>query len=129
LKVSQIVSHPFIRKFYKKFNQEKFMFLVLEHIQGVNLDIVIREMGLLRTYDAKFYIASIIMMMEYLHGKNIIYRDLKPDNIMVDKRGYCKLLDFGTAKLLEERPYKTKTIIGTPHYMAPEVLTHKGYSF
>ncbi len=93
------------------------------------MDQIIREMGLLRTYDAKFYIASIIMMIEYLHGKNIIYRDLKPDNIMVDHKGYCKLLDMGTCKYLDKRPYKTKTIIGTPHYMAPEVLTHKGYSF
>ena len=93
------------------------------------MDQIIREMGLLRTYDAKFYIASIIMMIEYLHGKNIIYRDLKPDNIMVDHKGYCKLLDMGTCKLLDKAPYKTKTIISTPHYMAPEVLTHKGYSF
>ena len=70
-----------------------------------------------------------ICVCEYLHGKNIIHRDLKPDNFMVDNKGYLKLLDMGTSKVLDSRPYRTKTIMGTPHYMAPEVLTHKGYSF
>lgn len=86
-------------------------------------------MGLLRTYPAKFYTASIILIVEYLHNKNIIHRDLKPDNIMVNHKGFCKLLDMGTCKVLTERPFRTKSIIGTPHYMAPEILTHKGYSF
>ena len=59
----------------------------------------------------------------------VVLRDLKPENILVDKFGYLKLIDLSTAKLLVNNPSKTKTIIGTPHYMAPEMLTNKGYSF
>ena len=57
--------------------------------------------------------------MEYLHTNNIIYRDIKPENIMVDEKGYMRLIDMGTAKFLKGKGGRTYTIIGTPHYMAP----------
>ena len=65
-------------------------------------------------------------MFEYLHARDIIYRDLKPENVMIDEQGYPRLIDFGTAKILEGRTY---TIVGTPHYMAPEIITGKGYDY
>jgi cGMP-dependent protein kinase len=63
--------------------------------------------------------------MEYFHNLSIIYRDIKPENVMVDHKGYLKLIDMGTAKFLKGKN-KTFTIIGTPHYMAPEIITGKG---
>jgi len=57
--------------------------------------------------------------LEYLHSKNIVYRDLKPENLMIDHRGYLKIIDFGLSKRIGER---TDTICGTPEYMAPEIL-------
>jgi cGMP-dependent protein kinase len=53
-----------------------------------------------------------------------VHRDLKPENVMIDEMGYPKLIDFGTAKVVEGRTF---TIVGTPHYMAPEVISGKGY--
>ena len=58
--------------------------------------------------------------MEYLHSKNIIYRDIKPENSIVNNQGKVYLIDLGTAKALKrDNGYRTDTIIGTPHYMAP----------
>jgi cGMP-dependent protein kinase len=64
-------------------------------------------------------------MLDYLQKKYIAHRDIKPSNIMIDTNGYLKMIDFGTAKILKDY---TSTIIGTPHYIAPEILQGKGYS-
>ena len=62
--------------------------------------------------------------MEYLHSRNIIYRNLKPENILINKNGYIKLTDFELVKNLDDRTY---TLCGTPGYMAPEIILNKGY--
>ncbi|CAD8175540.1 unnamed protein product [Paramecium octaurelia] len=91
---------------------------------------VIRDIGLLSTYDSQFYVASMILITEYLHHQNIIYRDIKPENFMVDDKGFLKLIDLGTAKIVKGKQgiIRTYTIIGTPHYMAPEIICGKGYN-
>ena len=66
--------------------------------------------------------------MEHLHKNKIIYRDLKPENILIAEDGYLKLTDFGLSKLLEENEDKTKSICGTPDYLAPEMFTKQGYT-
>lgn len=118
------LDHVFIVKLVKTFKDEKRLYLLLEFVKGMDLFDVIRKMGLLTDADTKFYAASLILMLEHLHERDIIYRDLKPENIMVDDEGYLRLIDFGTAKIVQGRTY---TIVGTPHYMAPEVIMGKGY--
>lgn len=70
-----------------------------------------------------------LLGIEYLHKLNVVYRDIKPENIMIDDKGYLKLIDMGTAKVLKLKNgiNKTFTLLGTPHYMAPEIVKGKGY--
>mmetsp|Transcript_26109 Transcript_26109/g.22969 ORF Transcript_26109/g.22969 Transcript_26109/m.22969 type:complete len:164 (+) Transcript_26109:225-716(+) len=105
------------------------VFFLTEFIRGLDLFDVIRELGLLSRYDSQFYVGSIILGIEYLHSRNIIYRDMKPENVMVDDKGFAKVIDMGTCKILKKSGHRTFTIIGTPTYMAPEVLSGKGYTF
>ncbi len=73
-----------------------------------------------------------ILILEYLHSQGIIYRDLKPENFMVCMDGYIKLIDLVAAKVIKGKSLmtsKTYTLIGTPHYMAPEIIIGKGYTF
>jgi cGMP-dependent protein kinase len=77
-------------------------------------------------YETQFYLSFLFVVLDYLNNKNICHRDLKPDNIMLDENGYLKVIDFGTS--IEIKNY-TSTITGTPHYISPEVLVGKSYSF
>ena len=118
------LDHPFIMKLAKTFKDQKRLYFLMEFVRGMDLFDVIRAMDLLSDEYAKFYASCLLLIVEHLHEKNIIYRDLKPENVMIDEDGYPKLIDFGTAKKITGRTY---TVVGTPHYMAPEVIEGKGY--
>ena len=113
------IDHPFIVKLVKTMKDKNYVYFLMDYIKGKELFDVIRDIGLLNKYQTQFYGASIMLAVQYLHERKFIYRDIKPENIMVLGNGYIKLIDFGTAKAINDR---TKTIIGTPHYMAPEVI-------
>ena len=98
--------------------------MVLEFVRGGELFTYLRAVSMLPLELAQFYAATIVGIFEYLHGKNIIYRDLKPENLLIDEAGYLKLTDFGFAKIVEVRTY---TLCGTPEYLAPEMLLNKGH--
>ena len=120
------IDHPFIVKLVKTMKDKNYIYFLMDYIKGKELFDVIRDIGLLNKFQTQFYGASIMLAVQYLHERKFIYRDIKPENIMVLGNGFIKLIDFGTAKAIND---KTKTIIGTPHYMAPEVILGEGYSF
>lgn len=118
------LDHSLILKLVRTFKDQKRIYFLTEFVRGLDLFDVLRQLNLVSDRDAKFYTACMILMFEHLHERDIIYRDLKPENVMVDDEGYPKLIDFGIAKIVQGRTY---TVVGTPHYMAPEVIIGKGY--
>jgi len=121
------LDHPFIVKMVKSLRNKKYCFILMEFINQINLDKQLSNKSRAKRniYETQFYIGSILLMLDYLQKKYIAHRDIKPSNIMIDNNGYLKMIDFGTAKVLKDY---TSTIIGTPHYIAPEILQGKGYS-
>lgn len=119
------IDHVFIVKLIKTFKDNERVYFLMEFVRGMDLFDVLRLLGILSEKDAKFYLGCMVYVLEHLHDRDIIYRDIKPENIMIDEDGYPKLIDFGTAKIVIGRTY---TIVGTPHYMAPELITGKGYN-
>ena len=120
------IDHPFIMKMVKYLKNESYIFFINEYIKGKELWEVIRDIGLLNKEQTQYYGGSILLAIDYLHKQKIIYRDIKPENVMVSIKGYIKIIDFGTVKEIKDR---TSTIIGTSHYMAPEITKGEGYSF
>ena len=127
-KIMLSLDHPFIVKMVKSLRNQHFCFLLIEFINGINLDQYLsKRQHRQNIYETQFYIGCILLMLEYLQKKYIAHRDIKPSNIMIDSNGYLKMIDFGTSKVLTFSDY-TSTIIGTPHYIAPEILQGRGYS-
>ena len=122
------LDHPFIVKMVKSMKNQHFCFLLIEFVNGNNLDQYLSNRQYRQNkYETQFYVGSILLMLDYLQKKYIAHRDIKPSNIMIDSNGYLKMIDFGTSKVLSLTDY-TSTVIGTPHYIAPEILLGKGYS-
>jgi len=121
--------HPFIMHLVKTFETEKSVYILTELCTGGELYSAIRRIPeALSHSQAQFYAGSLVLILEALYDRKIVYRDLKPENVMLDAQGYLKLIDFGIAKKFPEGSTRTFTMIGTPHYMAPEIMLGHGYS-
>ena len=124
--LSSLEGHPMIVSFFG-YSQTNIHFMIyMELVQGGELFHYIREKSRLNWSQACFYAGQITLMFEFLHAHKVIYRDLKPENLLICSDGYLKLTDFGFAKTLEPGK-KTYTLCGTPEYISPEVLTNKGH--
>ncbi|KIX06094.1 cAMP-dependent protein kinase type 2 [Rhinocladiella mackenziei CBS 650.93] len=121
----QRVKHPFLITLWGTFQDSKNLYMVMDFIEGGELFSLLRKSQRFPNPVAKFYAAEVTLALEYLHGQNIIYRDLKPENLLLDRHGHIKITDFGFAK---DVPDITWTLCGTPDYLAPEVVASKGYN-
>ena len=122
--ILQKVSHPFIIKLVNNFEKDGCHYLLFEYLSGGDLHDRLTETHRFSPENTKFYIAQILLALQYLHRNDIVFRDLKPENILLDKAGYVKLADFGFSKVLKNNS-RTFTLCGTPEYLSPEFLTKK----
>ena len=145
------VKHAFLVTLWGTFQDSKNLYMVMDFVEGGELFSLLRksQVGDLKSFlyrhkiyhfleclysrkaqrfpnpVAKFYAAEVTLALDYLHSQGIIYRDLKPENLLLDRHGHLKITDFGFAK---EVPDITWTLCGTPDYLAPEVVASKGYN-
>ena len=116
--VLAILDSEFCCKMYGTYQDEFNIYFLMEPVLGGELFTVLRWNKRFSEKTARFYAACVVLGFEHLHSKNIIYRDLKPENLLISKNGYCKIVDFGFAK----RRNNSCTLCGTPEYLSPEVI-------
>ncbi|KAK5640118.1 hypothetical protein RI129_010929 [Pyrocoelia pectoralis] len=117
---------PFICRMYRTFRDSKYVYMLLEACLGGEVWTILRDRACFDDHTTRFITACVIEAFDYLHNRGIIYRDLKPENLLLDNHGYVKLVDFGFSKRLGYSS-KTWTFCGTPEYVAPETILNKGH--
>uniref|UniRef100_A0A915CT99 Uncharacterized protein n=1 Tax=Ditylenchus dipsaci TaxID=166011 RepID=A0A915CT99_9BILA len=123
--VLQQLEHPFIVKMFDTAMDSSHLYMIMEFLSGGELFSYLRVSKTFSSQVVKFYAAEILLALEYLHGKSIAYRDLKPENLMLTEEGHVKITDFGFAKKIDNKSY---TLCGTPAYLAPEIGARIGHN-
>lgn len=125
--VLEKVNHPYIVRLKYAFQNAKKLYFVLEYCPGGELFYHLSRAGRFDEPRAMFYAACSVLAIEHLHSLNIVYRDLKPENVLVDSQGFAKITDFGLSKenIIDNR--SAHSFCGTPEYLAPEVLSRRGH--
>jgi hypothetical protein len=128
--LASLGDNPFVCQLYNTFVDPTHIYFVLEAYTGGELFSIIHTHKANRNgmteRGAQFYAANLLDALIYLHSQSILYRDVKPENVMIDARGYCVLVDFGFARVVPPQE-KAFTVCGTPLYLAPEVILNRGY--
>ncbi|KAJ7033362.1 kinase-like domain-containing protein [Mycena alexandri] len=121
----ECVQHPFIINLWGYFQDTANLYMVMDFVPGGELFTLLRRSNRFPDPVAKFYAAEVGLALNHLHGLGIIYRDLKPENVLLNADGHIKVADFGFAKAVDTT---TWTLCGTPDYLAPEVIGQQRYN-
>lgn len=122
--IMRSLNNPFCVRLYNLEEDDTHFHLIMEYVPHGELFHQLQKQTKFGESQARFYFACVVMALDYLHRNGIVYRDLKPENLLLDSRGYVKMTDFGFAKRIGNT--RTYTICGTPEYQAPEVMQDQG---
>lgn len=136
VKIAKSLIHPNIVRVYNVSEYEKFSDIFMEYFPSKTLDHYMKKKGLFLTNHGaglgetktKKILTQLKSCIEYLKLHNIMHRDIKPQNVLIDKNGKIKLIDFGFSKILRQHDELSHTICGTPLYMSPEILMSNQYT-
>uniref|UniRef100_A0A0N5AA92 Protein kinase domain-containing protein n=1 Tax=Syphacia muris TaxID=451379 RepID=A0A0N5AA92_9BILA len=131
VEILQKVSHPGVVRFQQMFETPDRIFVVMEKMKGDMLEMILTsEKGRLSERLTEFLVFQVLIALRYLHTQNVVHCDLKPENILLASDAdfpQVKLCDFGFARIIGERSFR-RSVVGTPAYLAPEVLRNKGFN-
>ena len=126
--LESINRHPFVVKLYYAFQDHEKLYLILEYAQGGELFERMRNERMFPEETAAFYMAEMVLALEHLHHTvGVVYRDLKPENCLLDSEGHLLLTDFGLSKEAVDGEHRCRSMTGTIEYMAPEVIQQQSY--
>ncbi|ESW13296.1 hypothetical protein PHAVU_008G184400 [Phaseolus vulgaris] len=128
ISIMKLVRHPYVVRLYEVLASRTKIYIILEFITGGELFDKIVSHGRLSEADSRRYFQQLIDGVDYCHSKGVYHRDLKPENLLLDSQGNIKISDFGLSAFPEQGVSMLRTTCGTPNYVAPEVLSHKGYN-
>ena len=120
------LSFPFISHLVRTFKNPNFLLFLYEYIPGKTLFSTLEEFTTLSLKQVNFYSSIILLTLRYLHSKNIVHREIIPENFVIDELGYPILTHFTSSKILNGRTY---SLAGVPHYIAPEIIKGDGHNF
>jgi len=126
-RIMELIDHPFIVKLRYAFQSPQKLYMVMDYCPGGELFFHIQRVERFNEEAVKFYAAQLALAIDHLHKNNIIYRDLKPENVLINKDGYIKITDFGLSKENISDNTGAKSFCGTPEYLAPEIVEGKGH--
>eukprot|EP00929_Paragymnodinium_shiwhaense_P113677 TRINITY_DN81980_c0_g1_i1.p1 TRINITY_DN81980_c0_g1~~TRINITY_DN81980_c0_g1_i1.p1 ORF type:complete len:526 (-),score=113.74 TRINITY_DN81980_c0_g1_i1:57-1580(-) len=121
------LNHPFVVKLQWAFQTKGHLFMVLDYCAGGELFYHLQKLGKFPEVDTRFYISEILLGLEYLHTQGILYRDLKPENCLLDDEGHVKLTDFGLSKENLTQSTLFQSFVGTVLYLPPEMIRREGH--
>lgn len=125
--VLSYTQHPFIVQLNYAFQTKSKLYLILEYCPGGDIGKLLIKEGKFSEELSRIYIAELILAIQYLHKREIIFRDMKPDNVVIDSDGHCKLTDFGLSKEGIDDNFSARSFCGSLAYLAPEMLERKGH--
>ena len=122
------VRHPFVVGLRSAFQTAEKLYFVLDYCAGGELFCHLQKLGKFSEKRARFYTAELTLALEHVHSLGVVYRDLKPENVLLDARGHVRLTDFGLSKERVTHYQKgASSFCGTPEYLAPEILARRGH--
>lgn len=127
ISIHRKMKHEHVVNFVQSFNDENFVFMIQSLCSNRSLRDLQKSRGIISTDECRYFVSQILRGAQYIHENDVIHRDLKLSNILIDSNMQMKICDFGLAIRLDDPRMDSRSLCGTTNYLAPEVISRKGF--